>query len=101
LSPGVSDARYLEQAARYATCITEMLYRVMRSPESFIRLGFYVLAPEQQINAGVFKSNMQPSSILNKVQRRVEAYQGEKEKWFKEWFLLVLDRLNIRCISWE
>ena len=25
LSPGVSDARYLDQAARYATCITEMI----------------------------------------------------------------------------
>ena len=44
---------------------------------------------------------MQRSSILDKVKRRVEEYEGEKEKWFKEWFLPTLDRLDIRCISWK
>lgn len=78
-----------------------MLYRAERSPESFNRLGFFVLAPDEQIRAGVFKSKIERSSILNKVQRRVEAYEGKKEKWFKEWFLPTLDRLDIKCISWE
>jgi predicted RNase H-like nuclease len=101
LSPGVSNARYFDQAARYAACITEVLYRAERSPESFKRLGFYVLAPDEQIRAGVFKSKIQRSSILDKVKRRVEAYEGEKGKWFQRWFLPALDRLDIRCISWE
>lgn len=101
LSPGVSNARYFDQAARYVACITEMLYRAERYPESFKCLGFYVLAPDEQIKAGIFKKKVQRSSILDKVKRRMEEYEGEKEKWFKEWFLPTLDRLDIRCISWE
>ena len=101
LSPGVSNARYFDQATRYAACITEMLYRANRLPQSLIRLGFYVLAPDERIRAGVFRGKMQLSSISDKVKRRVEEYGGVKEKWFKEWFLLTLERLDVRCISLE
>jgi len=101
LSPGVSNARYFDQAARYVACIAEILYRAKRSPQSFKRLGFYVPAPDEQIRAGVFGSKMQLSSISDKVKRRVEEYGGQKEKWFKEWFLLTLDRLDVGYISWE
>ncbi len=101
LSPGVSNARYFDQAARYVACMAEMLCRAKRSPQSFTRLGFYVVAPDEQIKAGVFKSKMERSSILNKVKRRVEAYEGEKDTWVFEWFLPKLDRSDISTISWE
>jgi len=101
LSPSVSKARYFDQAARYVACMAEMLYRAKRSPQSFIRLGFYVVAPKQQINADVFQNKMERSSISDKVKRRVEAYGGEKDTWFFEWFLPTLDRSDISTISWE
>jgi hypothetical protein len=44
-------------------------------------------------------------SIHNLVELRVKAYEGELYKslteWFSEWFEPVLDRLDIKAISWE
>ena len=101
LSAGVSHAGYYNQAARYVACMAEMLLRTDRPPERFNRIGFYVLAPAEQIVSGVFASQASMESVLYIVQRRVSEYGGEKDRWFKQWFLPTLDRIEIQCLSWE
>jgi predicted RNase H-like nuclease len=101
LSAGVRNAGYHHQAARYLACMAEMIRRANRPPKRFKRLGFYVLAPADQIAAGVFASQVDAGDIRHTVKRRVSAYSGEKDLWFEQWFLPALDRLKVRCLSWE
>lgn len=101
LSPGVSNARYYNQAARYVACMAEMLCRVDRRPTFFKRLGFYVLAPEEKIASGVFKSQVDAKNIHDTVKRRALEYGGEKDQWSEQWFLPTLDTVKVKCLSWE
>lgn len=101
LSSGVSHARYYDQAARNVACIAEVLRRTNRQPSEFSSLGFYVLAPQVQIEQGVFSRDLEPISIEEKVRRRVSEYEGEKDAWFHESFKPVLDHIQVHAISWE
>ena len=73
------------------------------------KLAFYVLAPSEKIAAGVFASKVSYESIEAKVLRRVEEYAEHpaddmltnKRKWFRAWFKPTLERIDLRCISWE
>src|SRR5262249_51109438 len=49
LSAGVTHARAFDQAARNVACIAEMLCRAGQQPARFSTLGFFVLAPTEQI----------------------------------------------------
>lgn len=99
LSSGVTNAGYFDQAARNVGCIAETIKRAERDP-SEISLGFYLLAPQSQIEQGVFKE-MSCTSIKQKVERRVSEYGGEKEEWYCSWFLPTFQNIDIRPISWE
>ncbi len=101
LSPGVTHARYYNQAARTVACMAEVLRRANRKPALLDRLGFFVIAPEQQIDSGVFKRQMTHESILEIVRRRVVEYDESKEDWFKEQFLPTMDHITIGVMSWE
>ena len=52
LSPGVTHARYYNQAARTVACMAEVLRRADRKPALLQRLSFFVIAPQQQIDSG-------------------------------------------------
>lgn len=102
LSPGVTNAAYFDQAARSAACIAEVLCRANRRPEQLSSLAFFLLAPSDQITAGVFKNEMSRDSIREKVSRRVAAYaEPTKDQWLDEWFLPTLERLHIACLNWD
>lgn len=102
LSSGVKNASYFNQAARNVACIAEVIYRAQIFPGSFEKIGFFVLAPESQINDGVFAEIMSPESIRSIVKRRVCEYQdSEKERWFANWFIPTLENTLVREISWE
>ncbi|CAB5161479.1 hypothetical protein D3OALGA1CA_5082 [Olavius algarvensis associated proteobacterium Delta 3] len=101
LSPGVTNARYYNQAARYVACMAEMLKRANRRPEQFEQLGFVIIAPDEQIRADVFTQQMSRGHILETVKRRVAAYEGEKEAWFSDWFLPLLKAIAMKILSWE
>ncbi len=68
---------------------------------NFKNIGFYVLAPEIRIEAGIFERQINKESIQEIVKRRVDEYDESKEIWFNEIFMLCLDRIDIQCISWE
>ena len=102
LSPGVSHAGYFDQAARNVACLAEVLHRAGRRPDQFTSLGFLVLAPADQIAAGVFEKELAKQSIRDKVSRRVSEYgDPTKDRWLREWFLPTLAKARIECLSWE
>jgi len=101
LSKGVKHAKYYDQAARNVACIAEILCHADRKPKSFSNLSFYVLAPEDQIKSRTFSRHLGKQSIKEKVDKRVSAYNGKRDEWFKDWFTPTLDVIDIRSISWE
>ena len=101
LSAGVKNASYFNQAARYASCTAEILSRAGRKPTDLKRLGLYVLAPAETIGYGWFKRPLDKADIRERIERRVQAYEGDKDQWFEDWFLPALDQMEIGCLSWE
>ena len=101
LSSGVSHARYFDQAARTVACVAEVLKRANRHPSELSRLGFYVLAPRSQVDQGIFNKKMDRDSIRQKVERRVELYEGRKDQWFADWFEPTLQQIEIALVAWE
>lgn len=101
LSKGTSNAKYFDQAARNVACMAEVLDRVEVQPQSIDRLGFVVLAPEYSIAKGAFTGLVTKESIQDKVQRRVDAYEGELDGWYDRAFLSTLEAVDLQCLSWE
>lgn len=101
LSKGVAHAKYYDQAARNVACMAKVLSLANCKPQSFTQLGFYVLAPEDQIKSRTFSSHLDKQSIKAKVIRRILSYKGERDDWFKDWFKPTLEVIDIRSISWE
>ena len=82
--------------------MAEVIRHSGRKVEGFDSLGFFVLAPASQIEAGVFAEEVNKDSILEKVQRRVGEYNDpEMDRWFSDWFQPVLEKAMVECISWE
>jgi hypothetical protein len=105
LSPGVTNADYFDQAARTVACMAEVLKRAGRRASEMSRLGFYVLAPLEQIGRGFFKEQVNKDSIGRKVQQRardwVEAHPDDNGGWLSEWFEPVLNTIGLAALSWE
>lgn len=101
LSSGVTNAPYYDQAARTVACIAEVLRLKDRRPSDLSRLGFYVLAPKAQIKRGLFSKQLDRESIRAKVKQCVDAYEGERDDWYSEWFQPILAQTDIRPASWE
>jgi len=107
LSKGTTHAPNYDQAARIVACIAWAIKQANRKAEDFESLGFYVFAPSDQINRGVFSSQVNKVSVNEKVERRINAYVSDTKKhaelltWQKDFFAPVLERIDIRCIPWE
>ena len=107
LAGGIKRAPEFDQVARNVACMAEVVKRSGCSVEGFRSLGFYVLAPECQINSEVtFKKYIQKESVQQKVRQRVEAYRGrsdyeDKRKWFDQYFEPLIDKIDVSLISWE
>jgi hypothetical protein len=101
LSAGVRNAPYYDQAARSVACMAETLRRVDKSPEAMDVLSFIVLAPQARLDDGIFEWDLALDAIRRKVRRRVEDYGGERDHWFRNWFLPTWRRIEVRSLSWE
>jgi hypothetical protein len=101
LSQGVTHAKYFDQAARTISCMAETLKRAKLNPNKLSRLCFFLVAPQSQIDGGIFQAEMNNDSIMSKVTRRVKEYEGERDKWFKKCFQPTFENMKIECISWE
>ncbi|MCP5158703.1 MAG: hypothetical protein H6975_04680 [Gammaproteobacteria bacterium] len=101
LSSGVTHARTYDQAARNVACIANMLAAQELNPRAAERLGFYVVAPDQQIRSGVFRDLVTLASIERKVSERVSQYAGARDSWFSSVFKPMLEHIDVGTLSWE
>ena len=101
LSAGVRQVVDFDQAARSVACIAEALRLADRQPALVPRLGFYVLAPQSQIDHGLFAARLDRAHIQAQVQARVKNYEGDKGQWYEEWFAPTLQRIEIGALAWE
>lgn len=101
LSSGTTNAAGYDQAARNVACMAFMLGDSAVDSAMVDSLGFYVIAPESQIAAGVFGTLVTKESIERKVQQRVRAYDGIYDIWFDHIFRPVLASIDLGVISWE
>lgn len=82
--------------------IAEVIRRVQIPPGEFTNIGFYVIAPESRIKDGIFAEHMAPDKMRRIVRQRVNEYaEPEKNLWFEEWFIPMMDSIRIREVSWE
>lgn len=85
--------------------MAEVLSRADRSPQELSSLGFFVLAPREQIARQVFSREMSVKSIEEKVAERVSEYpppeRDTKERWRQDWFLPTLSQMKVDCLCWE
>jgi len=100
-SKGTKRALTFDQASRNIACIAELLAASGRTPESFDRLGFVVLAPKEQVDAGLFSDLCDKDSIREKVNLRCASYGIEKQRWFEESFLPLLPCIEPKILKWE
>jgi hypothetical protein len=107
LSKGIENFENYDQAARTTACIAETLSLGQRSISDISRLGFYVVAPENQLKfEPTFQTFLEKDSIRIKVQKRIKAYSDatdaeSKMRWFQTWFLPTLERIDIQSLTWE
>ena len=74
LSKGVKNAEDYGQAARNVACVAHTIQVAGLEPRALGSLGFYVVAPEQQIRAGVFEDFVTKEQIRSQVKARVAQY---------------------------
>jgi hypothetical protein len=101
LSPGVINVSGFDQAARSIACMAEALRLANRSAASMSRLAFYVLAPRAHVSKGKFAQLLDPARILATVRARAQAYEGEKDQWYADWFQPTLGCIQIGALAWE
>lgn len=109
LRAGTKNAPGYNQAARNVACIAETLRRAGRKAMEMTTVGFYVIAPQLQIDNGLFDRLMTPCSIRSRVEERIQQYKGTVRdqllQWQKECFLPLLSKMEsedtLKCISWE
>lgn len=103
LSKGTTRAPEFDQAARNVACMAETLRRCERPMQQWNCLGFYILAPKEQIDAGLFTIEASTNSIKTKIASRIKAYEPREhlDKWNREWVSLLLERLRLACLDWE
>jgi len=101
LSKGVKNSPGYGQAARNVACIAHALEVAGARPEQFDSLGFFVVAPKSQIEAGVFRDLVTADRIRSQVATRVEQYDGRHGDWFEEHFVPTLEVMKLGLVSWE
>ena len=101
LSKGTTNAPTYNQAARNVACMAELVRRANRDPSNISSKAFFVLAPREQLDAGVFSDFMDRPSLERVVEGRVANYDPPKTEWFENWFLPTLSSMRVRCLAWE
>ncbi len=81
LSKGTKNAKYYDQATRTIACIAWAIGLSNRFVDDFVSLGFYVIAPHEQITGGIFSSQVNKSSIREKVKLRISVYLDDDKKY--------------------
>jgi hypothetical protein len=107
LSRGIRNAPFYDQAARTVACMAACVEKSGKSVGDLESIGFYVVAPESQIRQGVFAEQMTRDSVVEKVRRRIDQYQEDRENharlqsWFRNTLDPLIKHIELRCWPWE
>jgi hypothetical protein len=110
LSARTRNAPGYDQAARTVACMARALQMAGRPPRSFERIIFHVVAPQLQIDNGLFAAVMQPDSIRARIEERISQFTGQGRddlnRWRADWALPLLETLSLggralSLVSWE
>jgi hypothetical protein len=101
LSKGTTHAPTYNQAARNVACMAELVRLSKRDPADISDKAFFVLAPTEQLEAGVFSEFMEKSSLERVVAARVALYDPPRTEWFETCFLPTLASTHVDCLAWE
>ena len=108
LSSGTKHAPGYDQAARNVACMARTLQRAGCQPKFMSTVGFCVIAPQSQIDSGIFDAPMSPQSIRDRVSNRIQQFTGashdELIRWQTDWFLPLVAKMesqSLKCLSWE
>lgn len=109
LSPGTKNAPDYNQAARTVACMAHTLEKADRSPLEMKKVGFFVVAPREQIKKSIFDDAMNADLIREAIEKRIEQFSDEAYKelkeWQSKWFEPLLEKMvqveSLDCIAWE
>lgn len=90
-----------DPSARLVACTAETLRRARIRPEECDSLALFLVAPQERLDRQEFDTAFNLNTIQRKVQRRVKAYEGEKDAFYREWFLPTLERIELELLPWE
>lgn len=90
LSQGIKNASNYDQVTRNIACMSHMVAKHRIDEEQFKRLGFYIIAPEEQISKDrAFREYTRKENIIDKVLARINEYNRNERKSFNakiNWF---------------
>ena len=95
-----ASVRLFSTSARSIAGLVETLRRARLAPDQVEKLGFYLLAPQTQIEKGIFPE-MARQIIQRQVKHRVDDYAGFQDRWYEDWFLPAFDHVDVQVVSWE
>jgi hypothetical protein len=104
LSAGTRRVSTYDQAARTVDCMAKTSRITLSNLDS---IGFYLIAPEEQLRRGVFQRQMTHDAINEKVRLRMKQYDMDKvktrqlEDWYERAYLPLIQRIDLGCWSWE
>jgi hypothetical protein len=104
LSPGVTNAKWYDQAARTVACIAQVLTIAKRRAADMDSLGFYIVIPDDHRKPSAFTDALRKDGIREKVKDRVEQYGehgDELHAWMADDFQKTLDRTKLEVLTWE
>lgn len=100
-SPGTKNAPYYDQATRIVASIAELLCLAGRQPREMARLGYFLIAPAEQLARPPLAMQLDKDRIQAKVAQRLEDYNGAQDHWLRRWFLPTLEYIQLAVMSWE
>jgi len=107
LSSGVKNDSNYDQVARTVACMAKTIEVSRLKLKKLKSIGFYITAPQSQIDAGLFREQIKIDSIRMKVSTRTQRYAGDEDhhkklsNWFHEYFNPMLDDIKIDAIPYE
>jgi uncharacterized protein (DUF433 family) len=104
LSKGTKKAKDWDQASRIIACIARHMEITGRSPKSFRKIGFVILAPESNISKGYFDNDLNRERLKGTIKRRCVEYNNNNAillDWFDNWVEPLMDVIRLELISWE
>ena len=101
LAAGIKAAPTYDQAARTVACMAEVLRLANRPAARMSNLGYYVLAPKEKIEAGMFEEALDHPGILGKVEARAAGNEDKMKDWLSDRFAPLMDSIRIGALSWE